>query len=81
MKQVEAEIPWFGIEQEYTLLNSHTKWPLGWPKGGYPAKQVCGNTCKPAANSANSRRTDHSHLTVRIKQTSKQCVTVTLLDL
>ncbi|MEW5310384.1 MAG: hypothetical protein WDW38_002187 [Sanguina aurantia] len=39
MKQVEAEVPWFGIEQEYTLLNSHTKWPLGWPKGGYPMKQ------------------------------------------
>jgi len=25
--------------QEYTLLNSLTKWPLGWPKGGYPAGQ------------------------------------------
>ena len=25
--------------QEYTLLNSVTKWPLGWPKGGYPAGQ------------------------------------------
>ncbi len=25
--------------QEYTLLNATTKWPLGWPKGGYPAGQ------------------------------------------
>eukprot|EP00798_Chlamydomonas_sp_ICE-L_P007812 gene7812-1009_t len=24
---------------EYTLLNALTKWPLGWPKGGYPAPQ------------------------------------------
>jgi len=39
MKKVEAEEPWFGIEQEYTLLNATTKWPLGWPKGGYPAPQ------------------------------------------
>lgn len=34
--------PWFGIEQEYTLFeatNAFTKWPLGWPEGGYPAAQ------------------------------------------
>ena len=34
--------PWFGIEQEYTLFectNSFTKWPLGWPEGGYPPAQ------------------------------------------
>eukprot|EP00798_Chlamydomonas_sp_ICE-L_P028161 gene28161-31261_t len=39
MKRAEGEEPWFGIEQEYTLLNAYTKWPLGWPKGGYPAPQ------------------------------------------
>mmetsp|Transcript_28379 Transcript_28379/g.83981 ORF Transcript_28379/g.83981 Transcript_28379/m.83981 type:complete len:454 (-) Transcript_28379:2518-3879(-) len=39
MKKVAAEEPWFGIEQEYTLLNATTKWPLGWPKNGYPAPQ------------------------------------------
>jgi glutamine synthetase len=35
-------VPWFGIEQEYTLFectNSFTKWPLGWPEGGFPPAQ------------------------------------------
>ncbi|KAL3621791.1 Glutamine synthetase cytosolic isozyme 2 [Castilleja foliolosa] len=36
---VVAEEPWFGIEQEYTLLKKEVKWPLGWPSGGYPAPQ------------------------------------------
>ncbi|KAK6130399.1 hypothetical protein DH2020_035809 [Rehmannia glutinosa] len=37
--KVVAEIPWYGIEQEYTLLQSNVKWPLGWPVGGYPGPQ------------------------------------------
>jgi len=37
-----GEKPWYGIEQEYTLLqtkNRFTTHPYGWPNAGYPGNQ------------------------------------------
>jgi len=36
------ELPWYGIEQEYTILQEKSRFsirPYGWPEAGFPGNQ------------------------------------------
>jgi glutamine synthetase len=37
--KLEDKYPWYGLEQEYFIINPQTKKPIGWPINGIPEKQ------------------------------------------
>ena len=56
--------PRFELEQEYTICmkqNQFTFWPLGWPKGGYPAPQGP-YYCSVGASKCSGRAVMEAHL-------------------
>ncbi|RWW05548.1 hypothetical protein BHE74_00006871 [Ensete ventricosum] len=60
-EKIIAEYIWYGIEQEYTLLQKDVKWPLGWPVGGFPVSFQGPYYCSAGADKAFGRDIVDAH--------------------
>lgn len=66
------EEPWYGIEQEYFLIDPNTLLPLGFPKNGYP-KQQGQYYCSVGTSNAFGRQVAEEHLQACLKANIKIC--------
>jgi len=60
MTAAKEQVPWFGIEQEYSLFHENGRTPFGFPDNGYPRPQGT-YYCSVGTENAFGRRVVESH--------------------
>jgi glutamine synthetase len=65
---VRSEVPWYGIEQEYILLNYETDTPLGWPLNcNWQPKPQANYYCSMGCENVSGREVVEKHLKLCLK--------------